>query len=131
MAHFSAQPLSGHAETNVLLWSGQLVVDAGGALNSASWGKGATYTKGSNGEYTLTLSAAYRVKNAAHGAVTVTIMKAAAGLQAVELKSVDLSTGVIVLRFIETAVAGAGTDPAAACSAFIRIELFNTTLPKG
>jgi hypothetical protein len=131
MAHFAAQPLAGCSETNVLEWDGQLDVAAGGALGTGSWGKGATYTKGSNGEYTLTLDAKYRVANAGHGNLTYGLIKAAAGLQGVEIKSQDFSTGVFVFRFTETAVAGAGTDPAAAVKLNIHIRMFNTSLTKG
>lgn len=130
MAHFTAMPHKGCSETAVLDWDGQLDIAAGGALGTASWGKGATYTKGTNGEYTLTLSAPYRVYNAAHGNVTYGLIKVAAGLQGVDIKSQDFSTGVYVFRFTSTAT-GTGTDPAAAVKLNIHIRVFNTTNPKG
>jgi hypothetical protein len=131
MSHFAAQPIKGHVEAYAFFWDGQLRIDAGGAINSGSWGKGATYTKQTNGEYTLTLEAKYRVSQADNGTVTLGLVKAAAGVQGVEVKNADFSTGVIVFRFTETVTAGAGTDPAAAVRLNIHIHAYDGTLPKG
>jgi hypothetical protein len=132
MASFAAQPIQGAAECGVHLLMGRLCVAAAGAVTAATtWFKGGTFTKGANGEYTLQLEAKYRGVSATAGTAVYGLTKAAAGLQGVEWVSKDFLAGTFVIRFIETAVAGAGTDPAAAVELDIQIMLINSTLPKG
>lgn len=131
MAHCSLMPLKGTPETGVYVWLGRMSVAAGGAVTAAtSWGKGATFTKGASGEYTIQLSRAYRGASATGGVAQLTITKAAAGVQEVELKSEDYSAGTFVVRFISTAT-GTGTDPAAAVDLNITLFILDSTVPKG
>lgn len=132
MGSFAAQPIKGHAECGVAFLMGRLCVAAGGAVTAATtWFKGGTFTKNTNGEYTLQLEAKYRGYSATGGTATYGLTKAAAGVQGVEWKSKDFEAGTFVVRFTETAVAGAGTDPAAAVELDIQIQLIDSTLPKG
>lgn len=132
MGSFAAQPIRGHSECGVSFLMGRLCVAAGGAVTAAtSWFKGGTWTKGTNGEYTLQLEAKYRGYSATGGTVTYGLTKTAAGVQGVEIKSKDFNAGTYVFRFTETAVAGAGTDPAAAVELDLQIQVIDSSLPKG
>lgn len=131
MAHFTKMPLAGCTETGVFVWQGRLCVAAGGAVTAAtSWGKGDTWTKGSNGEYTLQVDRAYRGATTTGGTIGTALTKAAAGVQGVEVKSKDFKAGTFVFRFVDMTT-GTGTDPAAAVELDVTLLVIDTTNPKG
>jgi hypothetical protein len=133
MAHCAAQPIQGFSETGALFLGGRLVTTvATAAVNATlSWFKGGTWTKGSNGEYTLQLEAQYRGPTTTGGLLTFGLTKAGTDVSGLECLSKDFKAGTYVFRFTETAVAGAGTDPAEVSEIDVLIVIFNTTNPKG
>src|SRR6185295_8109970 len=107
-----------------------------GAVATSSWGKGATWTKApGTGRYQLAISRAYQGFSATGGFVGSQLVMPAAALTGqadidVHCESYDFSTGTFVFQFCKTSD-GTAVDPTVVLELLVKLEVIDSSVPKG
>lgn len=140
MAGISTKPFKGDVYVGTSIAHTRLGLTAAAAVDSTTTinGQVGTWAKTATGEYTYTFGtspdfkvagAGFRVAagTSPGGQVFTQLIGAAAGTVACELKSMDLTTGTIVLRTY-TKSTGAAVDTAAALLIDVMIVLFDSSV---
>jgi len=138
MAGISSKPVKG-AIFPGLVWGFTrlgLHTDASVLASSTINGPCGTWAKTGTGEYTYTLADGFKVNGAGWrlaagtspgGSAFLSLIGAAAGTIGVELKSLDLSGGTLVVRTF-TKSTGAAADTSAALQIDVMLALFDSSV---
>ena len=140
MAGISSKPFKGDLYPGTVVAHTRLSLTAAAAVDATTTinGQVGTWAKTATGEYTYTFGTApdFKVAGAGYrtsglttpgGQVFTQLIGAAAGTVACELKSMDLTSGTIVLRTY-TKSTGAAVDTGAALIIDVMIVLFDSSV---